>query len=222
MTQDYAETLSIIAEITRLSFQETHQARENALALSREITRASSNTIRAIHRREFDRASTMLREVSDLVVQTRVIRDEHPKVYYAGFVEAAVKEYAEAAATLAFTRKSSLPGYEELGIGVAPYLNGLAEAAGELRRYLLDSLRRDDLDRCDELLGVMDEVYAVLVTIDFPDAVTNGLRRTTDMVRAVLERTRGDLTLAMRQHGFERRLEAYQEALNAYETKQDS
>ncbi len=220
MKHDYAETLSDIADSTRASFQQTHQAREKGLALSREITRSSANTIRATHRGAFDRAGAMLEEIAGLVAQTRAILDEHPKVYYAGFVEAAVKEYAEAAATLAFARKASLPGHEELGIGAAPYLNGLAEAVGELRRYILDSLRRDDLARCDELLGVMDEVYTVLVTMDFPDAVTNGLRRTTDMVRGVLERTRGDLTLAMRQHRFERRLEAHQEALEAYEKQQ--
>ena len=82
---------------------------------------------------------------------------------------------------------------------MAPYLNGMAEAIGELRRYILDSLRRNDVGRCEEFMDVMDDIYGVLVTVDFPEAVTGGLRRTTDAMRGVLERTRGDLTMALRQ-----------------------
>ncbi len=213
MPQDSYTALQEIAESCRASFDETHRAREEALRLSREIVRNSANSIRATHRGEFDVATSLLKQVAALAKEVDERLVDHPAVYYAGYVEDAVKEYAEASATLAFAEGTPLPGPDDLGVGPAPYLNGLAEAVGELRRFILDSLRKDDLSRCEDLLGVMDEAYSVLVTMDFPDAVTRGLRRTTDMARGVLERTRGDLTLALRQHRFEQKLAAYQEAL---------
>ena len=125
--------------------------------------------------------------------------EHHPDIRHAGFVHDAAKEYAEARMTLAFVRGDPLPAADELGVEVQAYLNGMAEAASELRRYLLDLLRRGRPERGEELLGYMDEVYSLLITIDFPDAMTGGLRRTTDQLRGVLERTRGDLTTSLLQ-----------------------
>ena len=195
-----------IADEAREGFSDFHQAREQALRLSREIIRNCANSIRATHRGEFEQARELIAVVSDLTSQFDATRESHPAVYYAGYVEDALKEYVEANATLAFAQGSPLPLPRELNVGPAPYLGGLADTAGELRRFILDSLRRDDFSRCEELLDVMDEIYTILVTMDFPDAVTRGLRRNTDMVRGVLERTRGDLTLALRQRRLEEKL----------------
>ena len=112
----------------------------------------------------------------------------------------------EANATLAFITGVPLPRPNDLGIAYAAYLNGLGEAIGELRRYLLDSLRRGDASRCEELLDLMDQIHTQLFTMDFPEAITGGLRRTTDAMRGILERTRGDLTTTLRQQGLEQRL----------------
>ena len=202
-----------IAESAQAGFAERHDAREQALRLSREIIRNSANSIRATHRGEFEQARRLLSTVSELVGELERKLEGHPAVYYAGFVEDAQKEYVEASATLAFAEGTHLAGLEELSVGPAPYLNGLAEAVGELRRFILDSLRRDDVSRCEELLELMDEVYSILVSMDFPEAVTRGLRRSTDMARGVLERTRGDLTVALRQRRLERKLAAFGEAL---------
>lgn len=135
-----------------------------------------------------------------------VLREQQPRVYYGGYIEDALKEYTEAAVTLALIEGRQMPTAHDLGIGAAPYLGGLADTVGELRRFILDALRTDDFSRCEELLDVMDEIYTVLVTMDYPDAVTRGLRRSTDMVRGILERTRGDLTVALRQQRLEERL----------------
>jgi translin len=195
-----------IGDEAREGFSRTHGAREKALRLSREIIRSSANSIRATHRGEFTEAREMIATVTGLSDQFKEVLDEHPVVYYAGFVEDALKEYVEANAVLAFAEGTHLPTPEELDVGPAPYLGGLADAVGELRRFILDSLRRDDFSRCEELLDIMDEVYTILVVMDFPDAVTRGLRRNTDMVRGVLERTRGDLTVALRQRRLEEKL----------------
>ena len=122
------------------------------------------------------------------------------------FVHDAQKEFAEASTTLALVTGKPLPEPETIGVSYAAYLNGLGEAVGELRRYLLDSLRRNDLSRCEELLAIMDDVYSVLITMDFPDGITYGLRRTSDAVRGILEKTRGDLTLVLRQKELEEKL----------------
>ena len=176
--------------------------------------RNSANSIRATHRAEWDQAHELLQAVSDLKSELDELLADHPRVYYAGFVEDAVKEYAEASATLSFAEGRPLAGPEELGIGAAPYMNAMAEAAGEMRRFILDALRRDDVSRCEELLGVMDDIYSHLVSMDFPDAVTRGLRRSTDMARGVLERTRGDLTVAIRQRRLEGKLAELQRSLS--------
>lgn len=138
---------------------------------------------------------------------------KHQDLLYTGYVQDAKKEFAEGSLTLALVRGEDLPTPESLKVGFAPYLNGMGEAAGELRRYLLDAMRRDDFSRCEELLAAMDDIYGILVTMDFPDALTGGLRRTTDMVRGVVERTRGDLTMAVEQRSLGRRVEHLEKKL---------
>ena len=192
------------ADTARQSLADTDRARERALRLSREMIRYCADSIRAIHRGEFDVARELISNAAALVEESAALLQEHPEVYYTGYMQDALKEYVEANAVLAFIEDRPLPSPEELRVGAAPYLGGLADTVGELRRYILDRLRRDDFSRCEETLAVMDEIYTILVTMDFPDAVTRGLRRSTDMVRGILERTRGDLTVALRQ----RRLEA--------------
>ena len=195
-----------IGDMAQKAFAGRHEAREQAFRRSRDVIRNSANSIRATHRGEFDEARRLLDDATRLVHEMDEVLEGHPAVYYAGFVEDAQNKYAEASATLAFAGGTQLPGPDDLGVGPAPYLNGLAESVGELRRFILDGLRRDDFSRSEELLDLMDEVYSVLVSMDFPEAVTRGLRRSTDMVRGVLERTRGDLTVALRQRRLERRL----------------
>ncbi len=182
-------------------------AREKALPLCREVIRCSSQAIRAVHRQEFDQARELLKAARNLLDEAEQAISDAYELSNIGFLRDAQKEFAEGSVTLALVTGKPPPDPTELRIDSAAYLNGLGEAVGELRRYLLDSMRRGDLSRGEELLSAMDDIYSVLVTMDFPDAITGGLRRTTDMVRGVLERTRSDLTLVMRQKELEKRLE---------------
>ena len=202
------EKLRIYAAFAQDEFSRRHEAREVALRLSREIVRGSANSIRATHRGEIDRANELLGSVVERVRQLDSVRLHQPKVFHGGYVDDALQEYVEAYATLELIQGKPLSGPEDLGVEAGPYLKGLADTVGEIRRYILDSLRIDDFGRCEELLDVMDEVYTHLVSMDYPEGVTGGLRRRTDMVRGVLERTRGDLTLALRQRRLEERLAA--------------
>jgi translin len=219
---DLKARVKSLGEDALASFSATHKAREEALRLSREMIRRSAESIRATHRHEFANARALVQEAAKLSAQLERILEKEPGVYFAGFVEDAQKEYAEASLTLAIIEGSPLPDRQALGVGAAPYMNGLAEAMGEMRRYILDALRRGDFSRCEDLLDLMDEAYTILVSMDFPDAVTGGLRRNTDMVRGVLERTRGDLTFALRQEQLERKLERFQEALPKVERRRAS
>jgi translin len=187
-------------------FRAKHAMRERALQTSREVIRTSANAIRAIHRNEMDRAKEQVDAAGALVRQTRELLADHPDLYFTGYTQDAQKEYAEASCVFAFIDGTDAPTPEEIGVETASYLNGMAEAASELRRYILDSLRRDDDSRSEELMRTMDDVYNVMLVMDFPDALTGSLRRTTDQLRAVLERTRGDLTMTMRQRRLERLL----------------
>lgn len=189
-----------------MSFSAKDAAREKVLPLCREVIRYCSQAIRATHRQEFDQAKKLLESAHNLLNKMEQIIMECSELAHAGFIRDAQKEFAEGNITLALVTGKSLPSPDELGVDAAAYLNGLGEAAGELRRYLLDSMRRGDLSRGEELLAAMDDIYSVLVTMDFPDAITMGLRRTTDMVRGVLEKTRSDLTLVIQQKELENKL----------------
>jgi len=190
-------TINEIGERVLARLEATNAARERALSETRQIVRLSANAIRAVHRDDFDEAARLVgqaRQMQDALVAE--LRD-HPNIYWSGYVQDAQKEYAEANIVLGIISGRGVPSPEDLSVENAVYLNGLGEAAGELRRYVLDALRRWQPERAETLLVAMDDIYGLLVTVDYPDAITGGLRRTTDMVRGVLERTRGDLTVAL-------------------------
>jgi translin len=183
-------------------------ARDHAVTHGRQVIRHAANAVRALHRADQDEADSLLLQARTLLDDIRETAKPSPSVYWAGYVQDAMKEYAEAEITAAILRGTSLPTPDSLGIEDAPWLNALAEAASELRRDTLDALRSNDMQRAESLMTSMDAIYGSLVTVDFPDAVTGGLRRTTDQLRAVLERTRGDVTVAVRQDRLERALQA--------------
>ena len=207
------DNLDSIADQLRLSFLARDAAREKALPLCREAIRHCGNAIRAVHRQNFDQAKELLQSARNLLNEAEQAVAKYNELSHAGFIRDAQKEFAEGSITLALVTGSRLPDPGELGIEAAAYLNGLGEAVGELRRYLLDSMRKGDLSRGEEILSAMDDIYSILVTIDFPDAITGGLRRTTDMVRGVLERTRSDLTLAITQKDLEGKLNSFGQKL---------
>jgi translin len=189
---------SVVAEaVARI--EATNAAREHALATSRMLIRQCANTIRAAHRGQEAEASELLRIAGQTAATLRAGLDGHPELSFAGYAQDALKEYAEAALVCAFLRGDPPPTPEALQVEPAAYLNGLAEAVSELRRAILDALKSGGVARAEVLLEIMDDVYSMLITVDFPDAITGGLRRTTDALRAVLERTRGDVTAAVRQ-----------------------
>ena len=211
---EHARSLSELTERIVARFDNLNAARDVALTRGRQIVRLSANAVRSLHRNELEAASSLLDEARDLLVQVKETTDPHPSLYWAGYVQDAMKEFAEAAVTAAILGGLPLPTPEQLGVEDPPFLNALAEAASELRRDTLDALRFDKVDRAVYLMQQMDDIYAVLVTVDFPDAITGGLRRTTDQLRAVLERTRGDVTVALGQHRLERALDRVETALH--------
>lgn len=185
-------------------FEAVNRVRDEALGEGRLLVRLAANAIRALHRGETAEAERLLGDGRRRMAALTEALSDHPSIYWAGYVQDSMKEIAEACIVQAIHSGGSLPPPQDLGIEDAAYVNGLAEAASELRRDVLDELRRDELDRAVDYLEAMDAIYAVLVTIDFPDAITGGLRRTTDQLRGVLERTRGDVTLTINQRRLER------------------
>ena len=202
-----------MSESANQSLSAKNAAREAALVRCRDAIRNSANAIRAVHRGDFTTAEALSGKAGGLLSEARQALEGHGDILYAGFVHDSAKEYAEARITLALIAGQDLPTPRDLDVEVPAYLNGLGEAVGELRRYLLDTLRSGDVERCEECLTVMDEIYGALVTFDYPDAMTGGLRRTTDNVRGILERTRGDLSLAVRQRDLEKTLSRFEDRL---------
>ena len=192
----------------RLNLDRANKAREAALAACRKVIRAAGSSIRAVHRQDPAAAIELAAESERELRYAQRVLAEQPAVAFAGFLHDAEKEYVEARAVAALVTGAEVPGPAELGVGEPAWMRGLAEAASELRRYLLDRLRAGELERSEELLSAMDDVYDALVVVDYPDALTNGLRRTLDALRAVLERSRGDVTTTVLQVRLQRALEA--------------
>ena len=200
-----------IVESTRKIFDERTKVRDAALVQARQLTRLSALTIRAIHRDDIDEAHGLLNDAHLLVLTMQRDLAAYPDLYYAGYTQDAIKEFAEASLTCALIENRHLPRPEELGIEHATYVNGMAETIGELRRKCLDILRQGYSVEAERLLNTMDEIYNFLVTLDYPDAITNGLRRQTDLVRGIIERTRADLTLSLREQHLQEALQRFSE-----------
>ena len=190
--------LESIAEQIRKTFDVRTAARDQALSQARQLTRACSLAIRAVHRDDTESMQAQLLEAHHLADSLRNSLTSHPDLYHAGYTQDALKEFVEANVTCALSKSQPLPTPEELSVEPATYLNGLAEVVGELRRRTLDILRHGYSTEAERLLGVMDEIYSILVTMDYPDAITNGLRRQTDLARGIIEKTRGDITFSLR------------------------
>ncbi len=195
--------LESIAESLHRDLEARTAARDRALAHARQLVRACAHAIRAVHRGDREQAAERLAAARTLADALRTDLAAFPELYYAGYTQDALKEFAEASIVAALVDGGDLPTPEALGIPASAYVRGLAEAVGELRRRVLDLLRHGHSPEVERLLGVMDDIYAVLVTMDYPDAVTLGLRRLTDIARSLLERTRGDVTLSLRQQRLE-------------------
>lgn len=198
------ENLAMTADEIRAELDAKNSARDRALITSRESIRFSANAIRSIHRGEFEDAERLLLESRTRVHSLTLELQEYLDIYYTGYVQDAQKEYTEAETVNAIIRNLPIPCHHDLGVEAAPYLNGLAEAVSECRRDVLDILRKGNMERAVEVMQVMDDVFYMLYSFDYPDAITGGLRRTMDQTRAVLERTRGDLTVTIRQKELER------------------
>jgi len=192
--------LEAIGGKVRESLDAKNKAREIALPKARQVIRSSSVAIRAIHREKYDEAKKNLEQAKAALVEAQEALKSYPEIYYAGFLQDAEKEYSEGMTTLSLVTGTPLPTPDELGIGYPPFLSGIGEAMGELRRHILDIIRRGKLTEGERFLTIMDDVYYFLISFDYPDALTPGLRRITDLARSVMEKTRGDLTTAMRQH----------------------
>ncbi len=200
---------SELTERLRAELDAKTSAREKGLAASRSAIRACGNSIRAMHRYEMDAAAKLLDEAQGEVDTARAVLADHPELLHAGFVHDAEKELAEARITYALVTEGAVPSPEDVGVGPAAFLKGMAESIGEIRRHILDLMRRGELKRCEELLGAMDDAYYVLTSMDYPDGITFGLRRLTDVARSIIERTRGDFTTSTIQNSLQNALDQH-------------
>ena len=197
-TKKSSTKLDKIADRIRSRLAEKDAAREICLKSCREIIRLSSTSIRATHRGDKETALKLINSAASLVEQIQTdSKRKHNDLLSANYVHDSFKEYAEASITYSIIFNREIPDPDELTVAYPAYLNGLAESVGELRRYVLDGLRTCKFDAAEDLLEIMDHIYSVLVTMDFPDAITYGLRRNTDSVRGIVEKTRGELTLVI-------------------------
>lgn len=207
--------LSSLSETLSTELDSKTAAREQGLAGSRATIRACGNAIRAMHRNDLAAATSLLEDAQSNLDDSREALRDHPDMRYAGFIHDAEKEVAEARITFALIGGEELPGPADVGVPAQAYLKGMAEAIGELRRHILDLMRKGDLERCEKLLASMDDIYNVLTSMDYPDGITFGLRRLTDVARSIIERTRGDFTTSKIQSSLHDALEEHSQLLRS-------
>ncbi|MCI0708863.1 MAG: haloacid dehalogenase [Chloroflexi bacterium] len=207
------DQLDTVFDSIQDTFEGLNDAREAALARTRKLIRECANTIRAIHRREWDEAKNGLSKAREIAASLRENEAAYPELYHSGYTQDALREYVEAELTYVLVHNESLPTPDELKVEPATYVNGLAEAASELRRHILDIIRHHHTQEAERLLDAMDAIYSQLITVDFTDAITHGLRRRTDVLRNVLERTRGDVTTSFRQQQLQNAIEALEKEI---------
>ena len=203
---DETELAAVEAEV-RTELDGKFKARELALANCRQIIQGSSKAIRALHRNDVAAADDLIDGVRTLIDEAEGPLSEHQDIYNAGFFYDAVKEYAEAELTAALLLDRPLPAPSKLRLHAVPYLKGLGEAVGEMRRRMLDQLRTGDLDAAERTFSKMEEIIGLLTSLDYPDGMTSGLRRTTDVARSLIERSRADLTTTIVQERLRSKLE---------------
>ena len=206
--------LEKIADQIRQKFDLRNAKRDQALAQARQLTRACSLAIRAVHRDDKEVMEVHLAEARALADTLRQELVNYPDLFYAGYTQDSLKEFVEASVACALIQNQPLQTPEELVVEEATYLNGLAEVIGELRRRTLDILRHGYSQEAERLLGYMDEIYSVLVTMDYPDAITSGLRRQTDVARSIIEKTRGDVTFSLREDHLAQAIRRFSSQLN--------
>jgi len=202
-----------IAAAMRERAQGMHSGREAGLQRCRSLIQTSAKCIRHVHRHQFAEADGLLADAKRIAQEARDALRPYPELYYAGFLHDAEKEMVEAAAVLAIVRGEPYPTADELGVGTMSYLNGMGEAASETRRFALDEMRKGKLDEAERILALMEGVYDELITFDYPDGMTGGLRRTCDALRPVIERTRSDLTASVTQHALVSELRQTRESI---------
>lgn len=207
------DNLSPLIETIRADLTRRNDVRDATLRRSRELVRLCANSIRAVHRHEFTEAADLLGQAR--AAATAMVTDLHdlPDLYYTGYTQDALKELTEAHLVYAFVNDTPIPSPQELGVPSSTFLNGMSEAASEMRRFALDMIRLGRVEEASPYLTIMDEVYSQQITIDFPDAITGGLRRQTDVLRGILERTRGDVTMSTRQEAMRKALAAFEERM---------
>ena len=206
--------LEALSDRIRESFERKNQIRDDALAQSRNLIRHAARAIRAIHREDTDLAYENLEEANALADALRKGLSQDPDLYFSGYAQDALKEYCEAHLTVASILNKDWPSPEDLNVEYPTYLNGMSEVVGELRRRIMDIMREGHSQEVERLLDVMDDIYAQLVTMDFPDALTYGLRRRTDIARSIIERTQADVTVSYRQQELEKRITNLSEQLS--------
>jgi len=204
---------NIISKIREV-LDEKDQVRENALKITRETVRLSAEAIRAIHRGELENAKSTIKEVKKKLENLATELREHPDIYFSGYVYSAYQEYVEAAVLLSILEGSKIPSPEDLNVPYVPYLLGLGDVIGELRRQILDAIRKDQLDQGEFFLGIIEEIYEALSTLGYPNAIVPGLRHKCDVARNILEKTRGDLTNAIHRNRLLKGIQSLMKKLN--------
>ncbi|WP_094227192.1 haloacid dehalogenase [Methanolobus psychrotolerans] len=198
------------------NFEEKDKARESTLAISRDVVRNCRTAMYSIHNKDFKKALSLIENAREMLENMDMLLQNHPDIYYSGFLEHAQQEYVECTVVYRILSKDdrAIPGPEELKVSDVAYLNGLGDVSGELRRHILDLIRKDTPEDAEDYLQLMENIYNCLMMFDYPDAMTHGLRHKTDTTRSIIEKTRGDLTNAMRQQKLEKAMKEFENRIN--------
>ncbi len=191
---------------------EKDSVREIAIKSSREIIRIASRVITKLHRRENEIEE--IRRIKEEVWHLRsLLLNEYPDLFYSGFVQNALQEYVEALLLEAIINKKDIPSPKELYVNPSAYLMGCGDVVGELRREVLESLRVGNFNQAESYLQLMEEFYEMLMRFNYPSGLVP-IKQKQDVARALVEKTRGEITIAAMNRNLELKIEKFEKEEN--------
>ena len=177
-------------------FDKLNDIREQSLTTSREIVRECSKSIRNIHRNDEVSAKEHIENARKKLENLKSITSDVSEISYAGYVLDAEREFVEAVMFYTFEVSGYIEPFNNFNVHPSSYIQGIGDTIGEWRRKALDHLRNLDIKKAETYLAIMEEGMGTLNELDYPDALTGGLRRYADNARSIIERTRSDITNA--------------------------
>ncbi len=210
-------SLKALLEEVKRELTTKEEIREEVHDKMRKATSLSKQAILLSHQKRLDEANVQLEKAKELISSLKATAKDYPAIIYGGMFSAALQEYSEACIFVNLIEQAKFVTPREIDVPPVDYVLGLADVVGELRRLALDALREGNVEKGEQSLHIMDEIYVELEAMDEAYMLVSGLRRKNDVSRRIIEATRGDITQEVRRKALEDHIKRLEKLLEKQE-----